>query len=615
MELHNDYVPNYEPLLLLRNESYPTYQLYAIAGGKEVPAHTVLTICILETMKWLRQRFRAFDLPSELDMPDTSQYKNVQLTHFSSFYLNRGYKLEVIWLRDESIWTLQLTEPDIGTRPGEKDQARAPVPGRLIETNISYHIVSDGVKCGFQTIISEPEGSKQDCEVFRLAFIKNLARNKLVGLRQTFPMLDTPISLNDLSVIKKYKKWIVDSDRSLPVIVFSEFDPSTVISLPDPLALKEQFIASMGRGGACDIGSKLSNQQAKPKLDPYLPLDLSNLTRYRMSYAQFFVLNAFLREDFIKLTGQVLPNGGVLICEPEMLGGKLTIYKYEEVMRQGFIERLDSFVQNYPRDKDLERVFKRCVFIPDAKDLEKKNLLKTLKTKEEIANYYSKEQEATAEKHRLELNKASSAASKIIENTQKEKDDLENKLRKLNEDLISMKTENKNLSMRLNDEIQRRHILRDRPRLPGDVCQWVKQWFDGKLEFHEKAEKIMYKLQPEQVDLNLLCDALEYLATEYWNAHNGLINETVRDTLCGLKYGRPFDVCPTGASIEVFPTEYKIKYNKGYKGKPVETPLDLHLKVGVDSENLLRIYFLYDKEKRLIIVGSLPNHLPTPNYS
>lgn len=39
--------------------------------------------------------------------------------------------------------------------------------------------------------------------------------------------------------------------------------------------------------------------------------------------------------------------------------------------------------------------------------------------------------------------------------------------------------------------------------------------------------------------------------------------------------------------------------------------LDLHLKVGNDSENLLRIYFLYDKEKKLIVVGSLPKHLKT----
>ncbi|MBQ3419581.1 MAG: hypothetical protein IJH31_05570 [Erysipelotrichaceae bacterium] len=39
-----------------------------------------------------------------------------------------------------------------------------------------------------------------------------------------------------------------------------------------------------------------------------------------------------------------------------------------------------------------------------------------------------------------------------------------------------------------------------------------------------------------------------------------------------------------------------------------EVPLDQHLKIGVHSE-LLRIYFIVDKERKRIVIGSLPNHL------
>lgn len=60
-----------------------------------------------------------------------------------------------------------------------------------------------------------------------------------------------------------------------------------------------------------------------------------------------------------------------------------------------------------------------------------------------------------------------------------------------------------------------------------------------------------------------------------------------------------------------YPLEYKIKYYKDEKGKTHESILDLHLKSGTGTENLLRIYFLYDKEKQLIVVGSLPKHLKT----
>ena len=64
----------------------------------------------------------------------------------------------------------------------------------------------------------------------------------------------------------------------------------------------------------------------------------------------------------------------------------------------------------------------------------------------------------------------------------------------------------------------------------------------------------------------------------------------------------------------MYPAEYKIKYFEGYKGKPVESLLDYHLKVGNDAENLLRIYFLFDETKKLIVVGSLPEHLKTSSY-
>lgn len=63
------------------------------------------------------------------------------------------------------------------------------------------------------------------------------------------------------------------------------------------------------------------------------------------------------------------------------------------------------------------------------------------------------------------------------------------------------------------------------------------------------------------------------------------------------------------ATIDYSPVQYKIKYFPGAKGKPVESPLDFHLRVGNDAENLLRIYFLHDDEKRLIVVGPLPKHL------
>ena len=62
-------------------------------------------------------------------------------------------------------------------------------------------------------------------------------------------------------------------------------------------------------------------------------------------------------------------------------------------------------------------------------------------------------------------------------------------------------------------------------------------------------------------------------------------------------------------SIDFTPGQYKIRYCPGNQGKPVDCPLDYHLRVGNDAEYLLRIYFLHDDKKKRIMVGSLPRHL------
>ena len=79
---------------------------------------------------------------------------------------------------------------------------------------------------------------------------------------------------------------------------------------------------------------------------------------------------------------------------------------------------------------------------------------------------------------------------------------------------------------------------------------------------------------------------------------------------CSQKYGRPFEVKPTGkTTIEFTPNEYKIKYFSDAQGRTIDSDLDYHLGVGNDPENLLRIYFLHDDDRKRIVIGSLPHHL------
>jgi len=125
----------------------------------------------------------------------------------------------------------------------------------------------------------------------------------------------------------------------------------------------------------------------------------------------------------------------------------------------------------------------------------------------------------------------------------------------------------------------------------------------------------MEDLKSDEVDMELLGGALEFLAEEYRCRVLGEMTEDEMNTACSRKYGRPFEVAAQkSGSVDAYPGDYKIKYFLGKDGKRHESALDRHLRVGNDAEKLLRIYFLFDSEKQLIVVGSLPKHLKTLTF-
>ena len=150
-----------------------------------------------------------------------------------------------------------------------------------------------------------------------------------------------------------------------------------------------------------------------------------------------------------------------------------------------------------------------------------------------------------------------------------------------------------------------------RPNKIADVAEWAKM-FSDRLIIIPKAEKMLQDRRCNSIDVDTLCDAIEYLAEEYLDSLTGKLDvETARD-IASTKYQRSFYVSPItrgGASA----TRFEDFYNVNYDGK--KRFLDLHLSYGVSPSTLIRIYFFYDKEEKKIVIGSLPKHLPTISES
>ncbi|MCE5195887.1 MAG: hypothetical protein LLG09_01980 [Negativicutes bacterium] len=602
-----------QPLRLIRNVTYPTYQLYAIAGNGKLTAESVLKIVMLETLNWLRQRFQALDEPEELKWPPASQFAEVDCRNFKSFRIDRGYKLEVICLPEEKIWALQLTEPDLGSQPENLKQSRAAVPGRLIETNIAYRIVAGQVECGFRTLVSDPVGITEPCEVFRYSFIKLLVRNPLVELHHGMKLTEDAIYLDSPGKTRNLVNWLKAKDRMMPCLVMAECAAEQV----KPVDLAAYQKISLDAASIHQV--PIPNIAVKPpgKIRKW-PFDITNLAHYRMGYAQFYTLPLEQQKNFVKYSGQAIGCGDVLLFEPLSFGGDVLRSPYQNSKADSRLSGSDweKFSQDYCRNKPV--LFGNVVFLPEAKEIDRSHMVNRTQSKEELLHALEEREEAIKERYQTELQEAEGQViqrDRKISALKEEIHNLDVRNRELREQMELLKEKHQTELQESKNEILRLRNLKNRPVRPTEVAGWVAAEFKDRLVFHQRACAEMSAVEPNEINLELLCNALEYLATDYRDNLLGIIDTMEMQRRCAQKYEQPFKITPVnGVSVEKYAREYKIKWRIGFKGKPVECPLNLHLKAGIDNTKLIRIYFLYDSALKLIVVGSLPDHLPTISY-
>lgn len=132
---------SYKVVHLLRNQLYPTYQLHAYMANKKTEPQDGLRLAALITMDWLRLRLGEHVPEQFKHIPEPDSYLDVNDDCLFSVHINAGYVIDIVSLPEQGLWTMQITEPDLGSNPGEKEQTRQPVAGRIIETNVAYKIV------------------------------------------------------------------------------------------------------------------------------------------------------------------------------------------------------------------------------------------------------------------------------------------------------------------------------------------------------------------------------------------------------------------------------------------------------------------------------------------
>ncbi len=587
---------------LLKNESYPTYQLFAVMA-KKTPVQKGLRIGVRTVLDWLLSRLGE-GAPEEL-----SALAGQEEPLFS-YHVSCGYRIDIVHIPEQGTWTLQITEPDLGSEPGNPAQERQPVPGRVITSNIGFCIQGDRLECGFQILMSDPEYAREDAPVYRLAPVRKLMDHREFGLSQVTVLNQRVSEVTTQAGLRSLLSVWHDEQNFLPCVVFTEPE-GEADPVPDLNALS-QLLTAPGFGSRAAVSlPSAPDRPAEPAMRQ--PLPASALAEACFSYCRTYRLAGALFERFREGVSGRFGKGDAVILEPDVFGGSIRAIPYTPLKtRQAeLIAGLTAEMTAYPRRKPYS--FGHVAFLDAAhrhlQDREEEREQKAEETQSEWKQRLAlREAELQAKLTKAgeqidDLNRQISSLKRYESDLEREKEELRGEREKDSRRFLGQLREK-------DAEIAYLQRKLTRPTEHSEIAEWAARTFPGRILLHQKAVALLEDKSAKTVQASLICDALDYLATDYWDYRYERIPREEMNTRCSEKYGRPFEIKHTGnMTVQYTPSQYKIKYFPGAAGKPVESPLDYHLCVGNDVENLLRIYFLHDDGKKLIVIGSLPRHL------
>lgn len=616
---------------LLQNRQYPTYQLYAEMANKKTAPRDGLRLAALTTLEWLRQRLQN-NIPPELDQPDPAQFREASDDCLKSFHMSKGFVIDIVSLPEQGLWTLQITEPDLGSDPGCPDQERQPVPGRVIVTNVGFFISGQVLECGFQSVISDPEYPIEPAAVYRITAARRLMANPDFGLRQITTLGPEVKRIETISQIKELLAVQKDEKNHLPILVFTHARQEA----PKPISKPVLAPAPTVPQGAAAVPSfalpgnadrNFSARQSAvmlPRLLPtpaadgqvFVPYDVDDFAKDTVTFARICLLSDGLLDRFNAEAGTTLWPGDILMLEPGIWGGTQTAYPFRTntKSRDERLDELRKIILSYPRDRAVH--FGNVHFLSTARQDLMKVSLNALRQSEAASDQYALELAVQQERWKAILDEKGRENQALQERLTRQQE----YLARLGQDRARLREAHEqeldDLRGKLTVKEQQMEFYQRKlaqPKKHAEIAAWASKYFDGRLLLHPRAVDLLAEKNTQKVDVGLICDALDFLATDYWDGRYLRIPEHEMYRRCSEKYGRGFKILPIGeATLNIAPEHYRVRYKDASRaGKPRERELDYHLRVGGDPENLLRIYFFHDDEKKLIVVGSLPGHLKT----
>lgn len=584
-----------------------------------------LAFCILSAYRWMRRLFAAGDIPGILKCDKPEKYQNAKIDDIPSFVIDRGkYHIETESAVKAGIWTVRVTEMSVALSKNGKHGVKREI------TSVGFRVKKDRLFFAITVDKCWPEWYTDvhlyPSEPPQLVRLLAASKDKPFGLQAAVLLGEGCARISNRPQLKMLSSLAAAARNSMPLVVFlgsqkADFKSAVKLELsniPTPKEFASTYTSAFLRR---DITSK---QEPCLALFDNLHEEISKVFRVGQTLGLMchlaYVSPEFVRDACSRLKvkatyGDVayISHSDTIVSSFECKSSKALI---AELNPNGKMAR-DSVIAT--KDMSFAPVLMVGEIADEVFSIYQKQTNQLQERYESLKSSTQTDQQQQDETWRQKMNalqedndrlSAQIERSKVYQvSLEKDKAELQNALTAAREELV-----NKDRSDQEEIDYLRRTIAR--PRTHAEITNWVNNTFSNRILLHSRAIDMLSQKTAREIDFSLICDALDFLATDYWNNVFGELTDEQLLKNCSMKYKRPFEVVPiTDYTIDSIPAQYKVKYSMPGDKRRKEVALKLHLRVGRDPNSLLRIYFFLDKERKLIVIGSLPHHLKTITLS
>lgn len=656
---------------LLKNHLYPTYQLYAVMNNKRITPQQGMVLGALTVIDWVCQRLGE-DIPEALNTPGPEQYEAYPMEKLLSVHLNYGFVIDIVSLPEKGLWSLQITEPDLGSDPGNPKQWRKPVAGRVMETNVTFTVKDKELECGIQILMSDPENTPL-ADVYRPAFVKKLYNNPNFGLKHILPLVNKPRFINTLDQLKNMLQVYHNNANQLPCLIFTKWKKTEEAEIKlRPIGMEElkkgkrtydeegnqkhEIKVEVELVNKLDKKGKQPEKKDKNKAKKEEQITLRSIEELRIltknpiavknkpllaqvqsgrkaqqqyelppyevfrfggaftGFAHVYVLEPQLLEQLNQLENMQLQPGDVVVLEPQCFKGNKKIFTVKDVAINNKL--IQKYIFTYPREKNVD--FGDICFLSGARDVLVNTTQEAKEYSTEQEKHFALQQSILEAQWKAKLEEKNLALGRQ-----------ESQLNKQSQQINILEYEKKQQQQEFVQQLARQQIILtereeyikfleervNRPTTKRELPDWVESKLSKHLVLHPRAIAALEAATINPERLTLIYDALEHMATDYWECRYAGLSEEERLNRSSRKYNRGFEITVNSdSSIATYASQYKIPNYENLKGEKETRDMKFHMKAGNKAEHLVRIYFFFDDERKLLVVGSLPEHLPTVSF-